>query len=238
MEKALESLLIKDKKNLNMTRIEEMFEAGVHYGYSKTRRHPSVTKFIYTTKNKNDIIDIEKTDAMLADAESALSGIANTGKVALIVGTKAEAKTIVQNLAEKYNLPYVTDRWIGGTLTNWPEIKKRITKMNDLKEKREKGYFDIYTKKERLMLDREIADMEKKFFGLRDMAKTPDMLIIIDTKKEFIATIEAEKTNLPVIALMNTDCDIKAIDYPILGNDSSVSSINYIMNTLLKQFEK
>lgn len=221
-----------------MTRIEEMFEAGVHYGYSKTRRHPSVTKFIYTTKNKNDIIDIEKTDAMLADAESALSGIANTGKVALIVGTKAEAKTIVQNLAEKYNLPYVTDRWIGGTLTNWPEIKKRITKMNDLKEKREKGYFDIYTKKERLMLDREIADMEKKFFGLRDMAKTPDMLIIIDTKKEFIATIEAEKTNLPVIALMNTDCDIKAIDYPILGNDSSVSSINYIMNTLLKQFEK
>lgn len=221
-----------------MTRIEEMFEAGVHYGYSKTRRHPSVTKFIYTTKNKNDIIDIEKTEAMLADAESALSGIANTGKVALIVGTKAEAKTIVQNLAEKYNLPYVTDRWIGGTLTNWPEIKKRITKMNDLKEKREKGYFDIYTKKERLMLDREIADMEKKFFGLRDMAKTPDMLIIIDTKKEFIATIEAEKTNLPVIALMNSDCDVKQIDYPILGNDSSVTSISYIMNTLLKQFDK
>lgn len=221
-----------------MTRIEEMFEAGVHYGYSKTRRHPSVTKFIYTTKNKNDIIDIEKTDAMLGDAESALSGIANTGKVALIVGTKAEAKTIVQNLAEKYNLPYVTDRWIGGTLTNWPEIKKRITKMNDLKEKREKGYFDIYTKKERLMLDREIADMEKKFFGLRDMAKTPDILIIIDTKKEFIATIEAEKTNLPVIALMNSDCDVKQIDYPILGNDSSVTSINYIMNTLLKQFDK
>ena len=180
-----------------MTRIEEMFEAGVHYGYSKTRRHPSVAKFIYTTKNKNDIIDIEQTERMLGEAESALSGIANTGKVALIVGTKAEAKTTIQNLAEKYNLPYVTERWIGGVLTNWPEIKKRITKMNDLKEKREKGYFDIYTKKERLMLDREIADMEKKFYGLRDMTKTPDILIVVDPKKESIATVEAGKVNLP-----------------------------------------
>ena len=221
-----------------MTRIEEMFEAGVHYGYSKTRRHPSVAKFIYTTKNKNDIIDIEQTERMLGEAESALSGIANTGKVALIVGTKAEAKTTIQNLAEKYNLPYVTERWIGGVLTNWPEIKKRITKMNDLKEKREKGYFDIYTKKERLMLDREIADMEKKFYGLRDMTKTPDILIVVDPKKESIATVEAGKVNLPVIALLNTDCDLKQIDYPILGNDSSVTSICYIMNTLLKQFDK
>ncbi|OGI71839.1 30S ribosomal protein S2 [Candidatus Nomurabacteria bacterium RIFCSPHIGHO2_02_FULL_38_15] len=221
-----------------MTRIEEMFEAGVHYGYSKTRRHPSVAKFIYTTKNKNDIIDIEQTERMLGEAESALSGIANTGKVALIVGTKAEAKTTIQNLAEKYNLPYVTERWIGGVLTNWPEIKKRITKMNDLKEKREKGYFDIYTKKERLMLDREIADMEKKFYGLRDMTKTPDILIVVDPKKESIATVEAGKVNLPVIALLNTDCDLKQIDYPILGNDSSVTSIGYIMNTLLKQFDK
>lgn len=215
-----------------------MFEAGVHYGYSKTRRHPSTAKFIYTTKNKNDIIDIEYTDKMLADAESVLSGVANTGKVALVVGTKAEAKTIVQNLSEKYNLPYVTERWIGGTLTNWPEVKKRISKMNDLKEKREKGYFDIYTKKERLMLDREIADMEKKFYGLRDMTKTPDILVIIDPKKESIATIEASKVNIPVIALLNTDCDLKAIDYPILGNDSSVSSTSYIIETLLKQFAR
>lgn len=221
-----------------MTRIQEMFEAGVHYGYSKTRRHPSVAKFIYTTKNKNDVIDIEQTDRMLADAESALSGIANTGKVALIVGTKAEAKGIVQNLAEKYNLPYVTERWVGGILTNWPEIKKRTTKMNDLKEKREKGYFDIYTKKERLMLDREIADMEKKFYGLRDMTKSPDILIIVDPRKESIATIEAGKVNLPVVALLNTDCDLKQIDFPILGNDASVSSIEYVLTTLLNQFAK
>ena len=110
--------------------------------------------------------------------------------------------------------------------------------MNDLKEKREKGYFDIYTKKERLMLDREIADMEKKFYGLRDMTKTPDILIIIDPKKESIATIEASKVNIPVVALLNTDCDLKAIDYPILGNDSSVSSTSYIIETLLKQFAK
>lgn len=221
-----------------MTRINEMFEAGVHYGYSKTRRHPSTTNFIYTTKNKNDIIDIEKTDEMLANAESALSGIANTGKVALIVGTKAEARKTVEDLAEKFNLPYVINRWVGGTLTNWPEIKKRISRMNDLKEKREKGYFDIYTKKERLMLDREIEDMEKKFNGLRDMAKTPNILIVIDSKKEAIAVTEAEKNNIPVIALLNTDCNIKGVDYPILGNDSSVSSISYIMNTLIKQFVK
>lgn len=221
-----------------MSRINEMFEAGVHYGYSKTRRHPSVANFIHGTKNKNDIIDIEKTDAMLKTAEEALSGIANTGKVALLVGTKAEAKKIIEELAEKYNLPYVTGRWVGGILTNWPEIKKRIAKMNDLKEKREKGYFDIYTKKEKLMLDREIADMEKKFYGLRDMTKTPDIIIVIDPKKESIATIEANKVNIPVVALANTDCNLKAVDYPILGNDSSVSSIRYIMNTLVKQFEK
>lgn len=215
-----------------------MFEAGVHYGYSKTRRHPSATPFIHGTKNKNDIIDIEKSESMLKTAEEVLSGIANTGKVALLVGTKAEAKKIIEELAEKYNLPYVTDRWVGGILTNWPEIKKRIAKMNDLKEKREKGYFDIYTKKERLMLDREISDMEKKFYGLRDMTKTPDILVVIDPKKESIAVTEAGKVNTPVVALLNTDCDAKSVDYPILGNDSSVSSIRYIMTALMKQFEK
>lgn len=221
-----------------MSRINEMFEAGVHYGYSKTRRHPSVTNFIHGTKNKNDIIDIEQTEKMLADAESALSAFAATGKVALIVGTKAEAKKIVEDLAEKYSLPYVTGRWVGGILTNWPEIKKRITKMNDLKEKKEKGYFDIYTKKERLMLDREVEDMEKKFYGLRDMTRTPDLLIVIDPKNESIAVTEAHKINIPIVALLNTDCNLKDADYPILGNDSSVSSIQYIMNTLMKQFAK
>lgn len=221
-----------------MSRINEMFEAGVHYGYSKTRRHPSVTNFIHGTKNKIDIIDIEKTEKMLADAEGAISGLANTGKVALIVGTKAEAKKTVEDLAEKYNMPYVTTRWVGGILTNWPEIKKRISKMNDLKEKKEKGYFDIYTKKERLMLDREIEDMEKKFYGLRDMTKTPEMLIVIDPKKESIAVTEAQKMNIPVVAILNTDCNIKDADYPILSNDSSVSSIGYIMNALMKQFAK
>ncbi len=208
--------------------VDSLFQAGAHFGYSKTRRHPSAAKFVFTTKNKVDIIDIEKTAAQLATAEAFLASLAAKGKKVLFVGTKPEARETVKGAAERLDQPYIVERWVGGVLTNWPEIKKRIARLIDLKAKKEAGELDKYTKKERLLLDEEIAKMHKLFSGLTGLTQKPDALFVIDPKREHIAVTEAQKIGIPVIALANTDTNVSGIAYPIVGNDGSVSSINLI----------
>lgn len=218
------------------TRIEELFKAGAHYGYSKTRRHPSVAKYIYTTKNKVDIVDIEKTALQLAEAETFVKELSAKGKTIIFVGTKPEAREAVKGDAEKIAQPYVVERWVGGILTNWPEIKKRTARLEDLKAKKEAGELDIYTKKERLLLDEEMAKMHKLFSGLVGMKGKPDALFVVDPKREHIAVTEATKVGIPVIALANTDTNIKSVTYPIVGNDASLASIAYITNALVHAY--
>lgn len=212
--------------------IEDMFKSGVHYGYSKTRRHPSVSKFIFTTKNRVDIIDIEKSANLLAEAKKVVTELVSKGKTILFVGVKPEAKGVVKATAESLGMPYVSERWVGGILTNWSEIKKRIARLEDLKEKKEKGELEKYTKKERSLFDEEIAKMHKLFSGLVIMKKLPDALCVIDPKREHIAVTEAKKMHLPVIGLLNTDSNMASVDYPVLGNDSSVSSITFFMKAI------
>jgi len=224
-------------KNMQNNRIEEMFKAGVHFGYSKTRRHPSAIKYVFTTKNNIDIIDIEKTDSLLTEAEEYVKELAQSGKNIILVGTKAEAKQPILETALGLELPYVTERWVGGILTNFPEIKKRINRLIDLRSKKEKGELDKYTKKERLLIDREVEDMEKNFSGLVGMPKLPDVMFVIDPKKEHIAVTEAQKMKIPVIAVLNTDCNIKIIDYPIMANDGSRSSITFLVEKFKKAYE-
>lgn len=218
--------------------VEEMFEVGAHYGYSKSRRHPSTSAYIFATKNGVDIINIEKTYELFEKALEQITKYAQAGKTILFVGTKAEARQEIIEQALALGMPYVSERWVGGSLTNFPEIKKRITKLLDLRDQKEKGGLDKYTKKERLLIDREMDDMTKNFQGLTGITKTPDVVFVIDPKKEHIAVTEAHKMNLPVIALMNTDCNLKQVEYPIIANDASVSSISFFIHAIKDAYTK
>lgn len=219
------------------TLIDEMFAAGAHYGYSKTRRHPSTAKFIFTTKNKVDLIDLEKTEELLNAAKTFVKELSAKGKQVLFVGVKPEAKEKVKSGAESIDMPFVTERWVGGILTNAPEIKKRITKLVERREQKEKGELEKYTKKERLLIDEEVAKMHKFFSGLVIMNKTPDALFVVDAKREHIAVTEAHKMKIPVIALVSTDTNIKGIEYPIIGNDGSTSSIALFVDEIVQAYK-
>lgn len=222
-----------DKSDFNL---EVMQKAGGHFGYSKSRRHPSTAKFILGTKNKTDYIDLEKTKLELERAIELIKGLAKEGKKILFVGSKPEAKKAVEEAAQSLNMPYVSERWIGGTLTNFGEIKKRIDRLVDLKDKRTKGELEKYTKKERLMIDREIGRLEKYFSGLVNLTKMPDLLIIVDSRKEDSALDEAAQMKIPVVSLCNTDCDIRKIDYPIIANDTAQLSIKFFIGELAKAY--
>lgn len=212
------------------TLVEKMFQAGAHYGYSKSRRHPSTGAYIFATKNGVDIINIEKSYGLLEKALEEVMKMAASGKTILFVGTKPEARQQITELALALGMPYVSERWVGGSLTNFPEIKKRIAKLLDLRAEKEKGGFDKYTKKERLLIDREMEDMTKNFQGLTGVNKTPDAIFVVDPKKEHIACTEAHKMDLPIIGILNTDCNLKKVNFPIVANDASVSSISFILN--------
>jgi small subunit ribosomal protein S2 len=214
------------------TIIEKMFKAGAHYGYSKTRRHPSVASYIYTTKNKGDIINLEKTNAMLEEALEFVKGLGAQGKTVLFVGTKPEAKETTKNVAESLSMPYVMERWIGGTLSNFTEIKKRIIELENYQRDSTDGGLDKYTKKERVVMAKKMEKLARYYTGLLGLKKAPDALFIIDAKSEHIAATEARKSGIPVIALLNSDSNIKHIDYPIVANDSAIPSIKFFGSAL------
>ena len=218
-------------------KIAEMLEAGAHFGYSKTRRHPTVKKFVFTTKNGVDYINLEKTVELLESAEEFVKTFAQGDKQILFVGTKPEARKAILEAAESIDMPHVTQRWVGGTITNDTEIKKRVKLLQDLESQKEKGELEKYTKKERLLIDEKIAKMTRLFAGLIPLRKMPDALIVIDTKDEDIAVTEARKAGIPIIGLLNTDTKLSSADYPIVGNDGSVSSISLFVNALVEAYK-
>ena len=221
-----------DDKNI----IEKMFEVGAHFGYSKSKRHPSMKSLIFGAKNKVEIIDLEKTDEYLKRALEFVSSIAGEGKQILFVGSKNEAREAVKSGADSIDMPYVFNRWIGGTITNFSEIKKRIARLEELTLKKEKGEFGMYTKKERILIDREIEGLEKHFGGLLSMKQKPAAIFVVDSKHEKIAVKEAKRSGIPVISLSGSDCDIKEIDYPIPANDASRSSISFFVNKIVDAY--
>lgn len=215
-----------------------LMEAGVHFGYSRTRRHPTVTPYLYGSKGGVDIIDLEKTAPMMEAAVNFLSELGGAGKTVLFVGVKPEARNPIMETAQSLKQPYVTERWIGGILTNFPEIKKRIGKLETLREDKASGAFEKYTKKEQLLLTREMERLNKYFDGLTGLTKMPDAVVVVDSKKEHIAIKEARKVGVPVIAIGNTDCSIRSISYPIIANDSSASSIKALLGIIKDAFSK
>lgn len=221
----------------NNPTIDSMFKAGAHFAFSRTRRHPSVTPYIFGAKNKVDIFDLEKTEALLEKAKAFMSSLAKEGKSVLLVGGKSEARAAVKAGALSINMPYVDGRWIGGTLTNFVQIRKRVEKMEKLMSEKEKGELAKYTKKERLLIDREIANLERFFSGIVSMKDLPKALFVIDPKKEKNAVKEAEDMGIPVIALAGSDCDIKKIDHPVIGNDSSRTSVQFFVQEIVKSYK-
>lgn len=220
----------------NNTMIQDMFKAGAHFAFSKTRRHPTISPYIFGVKNKVEIFDLEKTSKTLADAKAFVESLAKEGKSILFVGGKSEARSAIKIGAMSLNMPFVDGRWIGGTLTNFPQIKKRIEKMEKLTIEREKGELAKYTKKERLLIDREIANLERFFSGIVSMKDMPKAIFVIDPKKEKNAVKEARDMNIPVIALLGSDNNIKDVDFPIVGNDASQSSISYFVQEITRAY--
>ncbi len=217
--------------------IEAMFKVGAHFGYPKSRRNASVSGYVYGTKNKTEIIDLEKTYEMLEIATKFVAELASLGKQILFVSGKNESKNAIKIGAMSADMPYVAGRWIGGTLTNSFEIKKRVSKFEDLQKQKEKGELSKYTKRERMLIEKEIENLDKMFSGIVGMKDLPKAIFVIDPKKEIIAVSEAKKMNVPVIALANTDCDIKGIDYPIVANDASLSSVTFFVNEIVKAYK-
>ena len=216
--------------------IDKLFSVGAHFGYSKSRRHPSTSRFIFGTKGSVELFDLERTSVMLEDALAFIKLQASERRAILFVGSKAEARGALERVARRLNQPFVAGRWIGGTLTNWSEIKKRLARLAELSDMRDKGELAKFTKLERLLIDREIGDLDLMFGGLRGMEK-PAALFVVDPKHEHTAVVEAKKMGIPVIALMNSDCDTQFVAHPIPANDASRQTIEMILDEVARAFE-
>lgn len=217
--------------------IDALFGVGAHFGSRRSRRHPSGAQHIFGAKGGVEIFDLEKTKMSLEKAEEFARALSKEGKQVLFVTSKSEARDALVEAATRLGMPYVAGRFVGGTLTNFGQIRGRIDKMIDLRTKREKGELSKYTKKERLLIDREIERLETFFGGLVSLTSLPKAIFVIDPRKEDIVVTEALIENIPVIALASSDCDISRIEYPIPGNDASRQSIAYFIERIASAYE-
>lgn len=218
--------------------VARLFAAGAHFAQVKSRRHPSMRSFVLGAKGGVEIFDLAKTEEQLAKAKEVIAALARDGKTILIVGGKREASDAVRAMGKRLAQPYVAGRWLGGTLSNFTEIKKRIDRLADLAGKREDGSLGkIYTKLERVRIDREIERLEERLEGIKTLTKRPDALLIVDTRHEAHATKEARLAGIPVIAIMSSDCDVKDAAYPIVTNDASRATLSLMLTELAEAFE-
>lgn len=212
--------------------IQTLYDAGAHFGYGRARRHPSAAAFIFGTKDRTDIFDLEETGKRLSAARAFLASVAQSEKHVLFVGGKHEAIHLVKEAAERVGAPYVAGRWIGGTLTNFKNIRKRIDRLEKLMKERESGELEKYTKRERLLIDREIDELLARFGGLVKMTELPGALFVVDSRHEHTAVAEANQLKIPVVGLASSDCDFSLVQYPIPANDTSVRSIKLVVGEI------
>ena len=218
--------------------VDRLFGAGAHFAQMKRRRHPSMRPYVLGAKAKVEIFDLVKTDDQLKKAKAALAALSRDGKTVLFVGGKREVSDIVRDIAQRIAAPFVAGRWLGGTVSNFTEIKKRIDRLADLTGKRESGELaKLYTKLERVFIDREIERLLGRLEGITTLTKRPDAFVIVDTKHEAHATREAKKAGIPVIALMSSDCDLKDAAYPIVMNDASRDAVKLVLGELATAYE-
>ena len=212
--------------------LQDLLMAGTHFGHLTRRWNPKMKKFIFMEKNNIYIIDIKKTLAMLESACEEVANIVKSGEKILFVGTKKQAKDIVRIEAERCGQFFANERWLGGTLTNFVTVKKSIKRLKNLEKMATDGTYEKLTKKEVLNVEREKEKLEKVLGGIKDMAKLPGAIFVIDVKKEAIAVQEADRLNIPIIGLVDTNSDPDLIDFPIPGNDDAFKSINIITRSI------
>jgi small subunit ribosomal protein S2 len=212
--------------------LQQLLMAGAHFGHLKRRWNPKMKPFIFMERSGIYIIDLNKTLNNLLNACKAVQKIVNNGEKILFVGTKKQAKDIIKVESERCGMPYVTERWMGGTLTNFSTIKKSVKHLKNIEKMATDGSYDNLLKKEILNLEREKEKLEKSLGGIKDMARLPGAVFIIDTKKEAIAVAEAKKLNIPVFGMLDTNSDPDPIDYPIPANDDAFKSISLIVHTV------
>ncbi|HEU4881735.1 MAG TPA: 30S ribosomal protein S2 [Longimicrobium sp.] len=212
--------------------IQELLEAGVHFGHQTSRWNPKMRKFIFAERNGIYIIDLKKTQRQIELAQELTRSVVSRGDRILFVCTKKQLKAVVESAAERSGSFYVTERWLGGMLTNFTTMKKQIRRLRELERGMDEGAFEYYTKKERLMLDRERERLDKYLAGVKDMARTPGAMFVIDSKREKIAISEANKLGIPVIAIADTNADPDVLTVPIAGNDDAIRSVEVISNAI------
>jgi small subunit ribosomal protein S2 len=212
--------------------VKQLIEAGVHFGHLTRKWNPNMAQYIYAERNGVHIIDLYKTAAKMEEAAEALKKIVASGRRVLYVATKKQAKEIIANNASSVNMPYITERWPGGMLTNFQTIRKAVKKMSNIDRMKTDGSFDALSKREKLQIERQRAKLEKNLGSIADMTRIPGALIVVDVKKEHIAIAEANRLNIPIFAMVDTNSDPRSIDFVIPSNDDASKSIEKVLGYL------
>lgn len=215
--------------------LEAMLKAGVHFGHKKSRWNPKMKQYIFGVRNGIHIIDLEKTKEQFQKALDYMGQTMEKSGTILIVGTKKQAKDLVKAVAEKIEMPYVNERWLGGTFTNFPTITKRVKFLVESRENLEKGKLTDLTKLEKLKLQKELDKLEERMGGLTTMKRIPEVMFVLDIKKDEIAIKEAKKLGVKIVGLVDSNCDPTIVDYAIPANDDALSSLKYVMGVFLKK---
>ncbi len=212
--------------------MKQLLEAGVHFGHQTRRWDPRMAEYIFQARNGIHIIDLQKTSKKLDEAYAFMKEQAEEGKTILFVGTKKQAQECVKEAAEKSGMFYVDERWLGGTLTNFKTIRKRIERLKELEKMQEDGTFEVLPKKEVILLKKEMEKLQRNLGGIKEMTEIPDVLFVVDPKKEHIAIQEARKLGLPIVGLVDTNCDPNDVDYVIPGNDDAIRAVKLVTDVL------
>jgi len=212
--------------------MKQLLEAGVHFGHQTRRWNPKMAEYIFQARNGIHIIDLQKSSKKLDEAYDFLKNQAEEGKTVLFVGTKKQAQECMKEAAEKSGMYFVNQRWLGGMLTNFGTIRKRVERLKELETMQEDGTFDVLPKKEVILLKKEMEKLEENLGGIKEMTELPGVMFVVDPKKERIAILEARKLNIPVVGLVDTNCNPEDVDYAIPGNDDAIRSVKLIADTM------
>ena len=212
--------------------MKQLLEAGVHFGHQTRRWDPKMAEYIFQARNGIHIIDLQKTSKKLDEAYAFLKEQAEEGKTVLFVGTKKQAQECMKEAALRCGMFYVDQRWLGGMLTNFETIRARVQRLKDLETMQEDGTFDVLPKKEVILLKKEMEKLERNLGGIKDMEELPGVIFLVKKKKERIAILEAKKLNIPVIGLVDTNCNPEEVDYPIPGNDDAIRAVKLIADVM------
>ena len=217
---------------MSVVAMKQLLEAGVHFGHQTRRWDPRMAEYIFQARNGIHIIDLQKASKKIDEAYEFIKEQVEEGKTVLFVGTKKQAQECMKEAAIKSGMYYVDQRWLGGMLTNFDTIRARVQRLKDLEAMQEDGTFDVLPKKEVILLKKEMEKLERNLGGIKEMDKIPEVIFLVDPKKERIAVLEAKKLNIPVIGLVDTNCNPEEVDYPIPGNDDAIRAVKLIADVM------